>query len=359
MMDIILKRNVKTKSFRLFMDVRKSGKRDDIVAILMLADENGGEIYPADVCTHLIDNRPTTVGERIIQRCAELGVLEVKDNFKGLLTDDGRRAVENKTVYIPESGLYQILYSDEILLPSPLLDCIPDEKKSEKDDNTEEIDPVIRSRLENKYFKLLGKAKSEIFVEKIKLNGREIRKKSTLNLTYSLLENGNILLRLNGDIDTKLEPPKFTQMEIWDLLVESMYLGDDWDVVAQCLRRSFEELRPKELLNFMVELRTNELIIEEMGTFSDVTVKNVPIIPKTTEDAYRWALWLLKNSINDYLKSHEYENIVQNILLKFTGYEIKLPTQIELAKMIREETEDKLPASYWYLKAPIDIAGVM
>lgn len=358
-MDIILKRNVKTKSFRLLMDIRKSGKRDDIVAILMLADENGGQIRPADICIHLIDNRPTTVGERIIRRCVELGVLEMEDEYTGFLTDDGRRAVETKTVYIPERGLYQILYSDETLLPYPLLDCVPDEKQSDQDDYKEEIDPVIRSSLENKNFKLLGKERNEIFVERIELYGRQIRKSSNLNLTYSLLENGNLILRLNGDIDTKIEPPKFTQIEIWTMLVKSMHLDDDWDIEAQCLRRGFGELQQKDLVNFVVELRTTVLTIEGIGTFNDVQVKNVPVIPRTNDDAHKWALWLLKNEIRDYMRKQDYANCVKKILNKFPGYDLRLPSQIELAKMIREEAVDKLPSTYWYLKAPIDIAGVV
>ncbi|KXS43919.1 MAG: hypothetical protein AWU59_846 [Methanolobus sp. T82-4] len=380
-MDIILRRDVKTKTFRLLMDIHKSGKREDIIAILMLAAENDGQVGPEDICMHLIANRPVTVGERIIQRCVELGVLEKQNRqktndfmgfFQGTrrlenetipqsivtatLTDEGRRAVEKKRVFLPERGLYQILYSDDPLLPSPLLDCIPDDKKSDKDENREEIDFSIRTSLENRYFKTLGKERNEIFVERIEQYGRQISTKKDVSLTYSLLENGNVILRLNGDLETKLEPPKYSQMEIWYMLVESMGISDDWDSNTQCLRRGFEELKQKDIVNFTTGLRTNSLAIEGMGEFNDVEVKGVPIIPRTQRDAQRWAIWLLKNEINDYAKSHEYEDIVQRIRNKFPGYDINLPSQVELARMIREEAGEKLPPSYWYLKAPIDIA---
>jgi hypothetical protein len=363
------------------MDIRKSGKREDIIAILMLASENNGLVSSKDVCTHLIANRPITVGDRIIQRCVELGVLEKHEghrngNFMNFsrgnirqgieedsqlnkvatLTDEGRRAVQRKRVFLPERGLYHILYSDDVLLPSPLLECISDDKRSDKDEDKEEIEPLIRNCLENRYFKTLSQERSEIFIEKIEQYGRQITKKPDLSLTYSLLENGNMLLRLNGDFEAKLEPPKFSQLEIWNMLVESIDLGDDWDNNYQCLRRGFEELKQKDLINFTVELHITALAIEGMGEFNDIIVKNVPIIPRTKTDAQKWAIWLLKNEINDYTKNHEYEGIVQKIQKKFPGYEMQLPTQIELARMIREETGEKLPPSYWYLKAPLDVA---
>jgi hypothetical protein len=359
-MDIILRRNVKTKSYRLLMDISKSEKREDIVAILMLTAENYGRVTPADICANLLANRPITVGKRIISRCIELGILE-GTNENASLTDDGRRAVEAKTVFLPERGLYQILYSDDVLLQNPLLDCVPDDRVSEKDEDKEEIDQSIRDNLENRYFKLLGKQRNEIFIKNIELYGRTINRKPNLDLTYSLLENGNIIVRLNGDYDTKIEPPKHTQLEIWNLIMESMNLDGEWDPDMQCLRRSFEELQDNERINFTVDLRTNSLTIEEMGTFNEILVKKIPIIPKTERDAQNWAIWLLKNAINDYLKSQEYENLVQTILKKFPGYNLKLPSQLELARMIRgdDNSENKLPPAYWYLKAPIDVVGVM
>jgi hypothetical protein len=361
-MDIILRRNVKTKSFRLLMDIRKSGKREDIVAILMLAAENNEQVSPEDICTHLIANRPITVGERIIQRCVELGVLEKHEattqssEVVATLTDEGRRAVEKKRVFLPERGLYQIVYSDDTLLPSPLLDCTPDDKKSDKDEDMEEIDPLIKNSLENRYFKTLGKERSEVFIERIEQYGRQVNIKNDVSLTYSLLENRNVILRLSGDFETKLEPPKYSQTEIWNMIVESMDIGGDWDMKSQCLRRGFKELKQKDIVNFTTNLRTTSLYIEEMGEFKDVEVKNVPIIPRTQADAQKWAIWLLKNEINGYTKNDEYEDIVQRIQDKFPAYSIELPSQVELARIIREEAGEKLPSAYWYLKAPIDIA---
>jgi hypothetical protein len=343
------------------MSIRKSGKREDIVAILMLAAENDGQVSPADICTHLIANRPVTVGERIIQRCVELGVLDKHETITqsgeavATLTDDGLRAVEKKRVFLPERGLYQILYSDDTLLPSPLLDCKSDDRKSDRDEDMEDIDSQIKYSLENRYFKTLGKERIELFIERIEQYGRQININNNLSLTYSVLENENTILRLNGDLETKLEPPKYSQMEIWNMIMESMGISADWDINAQCLHRGFEELKPKEIVNFTTELRTTSLSIEGMGEFRDVEVKNVPIIPRTQRDAQRWAMWLLKNEIKDYAKAREYEEIVQRILNKFPGYDIELPSQIDLATIIREEAGERLPPAYWYLKAPIDI----
>ncbi|MHA1401940.1 MAG: hypothetical protein ACTSQE_16435 [Candidatus Heimdallarchaeaceae archaeon] len=101
-MKLELKRNVKVEKYIIIADIARYSKREDITAVLKLAQENDDRVSADLICTKLLGNKPETVGEKIIQRCSDLRLLDVN----GYLTDKGRKALEKGSIPIPERGVY-------------------------------------------------------------------------------------------------------------------------------------------------------------------------------------------------------------------------------------------------------------
>jgi hypothetical protein len=91
-----------------------------------------------------------------------------------------------------------------------------------------------------------------------------------------------------------------------------------------------------------------------------VTLKEVPVFPRTLEDAREWFVWLLKNEINDYLEEEQYKTYSERILQKFGRFaeDLEVPASKDLAEIIKRESAGKFPDKYWYLVAPVDLRSV-
>ena len=112
-MNLELKRKLKLESYDVIMDIGRNTKRPDLIAVLKLADEMG-YVTSNEIITRLLgDNYPKSVGERIITRCKELGLLDPENN----LTETAREAIEGDVIFLPERGTYRIWFTRDPLFP--------------------------------------------------------------------------------------------------------------------------------------------------------------------------------------------------------------------------------------------------
>ena len=376
---IELKRTVKVECYRVLGTVSRAQKRDELHAILQLAQEQNDVVTASDVAKYLL-NLPEIVAERLLNICKQYKLLEWKYQ-KYHLTDSGREALEKEQLFIPEYGTWVIWITCDPLLPSLLM------IKSEKDINQKNGrkngngNGKSFNRLP-KWFDDLKELKSLIPIDdKIsRLDNFEpkveyVDSTARLEIKWTLNGSGEHTFSLNGQISGKsvnlsLDPSKIAFTEIWhELLKQNGMLTDNlsywnrvrnapaWDVEHQVLCVQFDDLSDREKGEMHKTLQLNKCNFENYGTFDPTAVERIPIYPFTEEDANEWAEWRLEQSIRSYVTEEQYELKRQEAIKPFSEFNLTLLTRFEFAQAIFDQSieQDNPPIPrYWHLQAPID-----
>ena len=87
---INLKRIVKIEKYRGILDIGRQQKKESYIAVLKLAEENGGKVEATDIINKFFKDRPLYLGEILIHRCFIYGLL----TEDGQLTEEGKIAIE-------------------------------------------------------------------------------------------------------------------------------------------------------------------------------------------------------------------------------------------------------------------------
>ncbi|MHA1755981.1 MAG: hypothetical protein ACTSVV_04365 [Promethearchaeota archaeon] len=370
-MNINLTRKVKIEKYQIIMEIGRQENREDLIAILKLAEELGRSLEPKDICDNLLIGKPETLGETILNRCKDLDLLDEKCN----LTENGKEALENSKVFLKESGCYYLYITRDQLYPKKLLDIKPiplesqemkahhyinEDSMTNKNDIIDIPDDILN--LKGNKFQL--KSKGKIIIYNIERSGKYfgIDNEFSLNLFLTIKDIFNepvLNIRLEGFVNENVDPPyEFDFLKIWLSLLGIR--RDDWDIRKKALRINFSELiKDNEKFNFEKE----ELLIENpeipnLGQFETTSLRNIPIIPKSNQDAQKWAEWYLIHEINDYIFEDQYEKIQDTVLSlsALDGFQIQLPSREELCKSILAE-RDKMtdPKKFWYIQTPLDL----
>jgi hypothetical protein len=362
-LEVILTRDVDIQEYRVVMEISKTEKRDDILSVLKLVDETGAPISAETVCEKLLAKRPRRVGENIIRRLTELGLL-----YNRRLSEKGKEALERGQVFMPERGSYRILCARDPLLPQVLLDLREDGVRASWDplrkekEGTEVTAPLPEwiKETEGEVVQLVGRKGETIRVEKVEEmciplgapGGKPLR----ISLTSTM--GGGTQLSLSERFSRQLPPLDLTFEDMWsDLLGNRIEDWLDEDSVLYC---DYDDLSASDRRNFTTNLEIASPELPGLGEFKRTVVRNVPVAPSSLEDAQRWAEWLLIETLSGYLSESGYEEHVEHTDGHFPWYSVYFPPRERMAKSVLEEwqsqeEEEPLKPQYWYLRAPIDL----
>lgn len=375
-MELKLIRQLILEGYEIIMDIGYGQKREELLSVLKLAEENQGEVTAESICNTLLIGRPLIIGKNIINRCQELGLLE----HNGRLTEKGRIALSLDEVFIPERGRYKIVLTQDPLIPQRLIYVESISEKYLKDEldelalskgkdqntipmNTAPVQlPVWIKNLEGSFIDLIGPMKEKVNILSMESLAIRCQLNSLpkITLTLSLSENEKTDMRIQGDLKAMINPPKITFREVWIQLLGERASFWDEERNPPALRCNFNELADNEILSFLASIHFEQPHVENIGTFDNTDVINVPVIPKTDAEANKWANWILVHKIAEYQNRQSYEKLKDDILSKFQEYNIALPSQDVLSEQIKKHAKQQgnnlLPDSYWYLQAPIDLS---
>ena len=116
---IVLERSVSVGCWRVVGQIAKTGKRTELMPVLLRAEENGGT-NAKDVAEHLLFESQSRriVAERLLGIATAYGLLERADRVF-VLTEAGKQAIDAGEVFVPEDGAWTLWASDDPALPSP------------------------------------------------------------------------------------------------------------------------------------------------------------------------------------------------------------------------------------------------
>lgn len=365
-MKILIEKEISAEVFMLMMEIGKATERKDIISVVKLASEHGGELSPEILCQELLNDRPENVGRTILNRCCDERLMEWIDiGTTARLTRDGEDSAETGITYQKMRDIYEIIYYDKGLLPC-LIGCkgTGQSEFNQKSSFKEyEVNSDVKNNLTQEISFTLPETKESIKVYSIERKGARSEIGKKIKIFYNLSDDGHNELTLSGDAKGQYSDLEYSFDEGFKSILKSLGRSKDWDSKNGSLKVSFTDLTSdKEKRNFIQDFSEKKVVenyfCEE--ALDKVTLKEVPVFPRTPNDAQEWFVWLLKNEINDYLEEEQYKEYSEKILQRFGHFAdvLEVPESRDLAEIIKRESAGKFPDKYWYLVAPLDLKSI-
>jgi hypothetical protein len=249
----------------------------------------------------------------------------------GQLTLEGQRIRDTGKVFIPEHGLYELhLINNNIFRKKKIINF--KRKKPTRQitgKHTDSFDSF--HEYEGHYFTTLDKEKIEFSVN-FHVNrsnqvphviwNNEIRGQVTIN--SGSMTGTSLHLQYNHKHYTDHNYKKF------NLSSNMHHLLETWNSETESAEKSFEELTLEEKDSFQTGLSTTEPIIlnDEIDSAKwRIEIQNVPLLPKTQNDAKQWLEYLLTKQLKNEKSyfTHEYIETIQKQILEKTPLIQKYP----------------------------------
>ena len=384
---IRLERTIKTACFRVKGMVYYAQKRQELMAVLLRAQECGGTVTPREIANHLLgvvslgketqlsESGYETAAQRLIHICVQLQLLETgrTNHWEANLTELGLNAIEDGEVLVPHHGTWTVWLTQDPFIPDRVLRIEPwtkepsaiQESKNgkngdhEREREFEDVSEYVGDCIGKIIVPRCGEGQ-RLRVDQIDPKGERVDPEASLKVVWErsdITPHVNLQGQLCGKrVDSPLDAPNLGLDEVWESLLMGEALWSMWDEQNQSLRAHFSECVDSERSSLQRELKFQEPVIDGLGKFIDTSVGDVALQPASQLDAEEWAMWLLRHSVQDYVTADRFESLQAQVREKFPNFDLSLDDRNGLAQFFIGETDQdgRLPASYWHIQAPLD-----
>ena len=341
---VVLKRRIAIQGWRVIGCISKVGKRKELEPILERARETGGT-NAEDVAKHLFfKSSREVIAERLLRIGAAYELLK-RNSGKYTLTVDGEKAIDTGNVFVPERGAWTVWVSQDPLLPSPILridawDKEPDaftESKNRRDEEEkrsfEQLPDIIRRVQKTEVTPPASGDGIAVRVDELEEEVEAVASGESLSAIWSVHERQ---LRLQGKwdnetVDFELEAPETPPDEVWEALLDSEGLSNDWDRQRDAMRVSFAETTVSEQESMSRDLEFPKPGVPRFGDFEPLTVPGIAIAARSPDDAREWAAMRLRTRIRDFATFERYDEWRKEAAAPFAEHRPELPVRAELA----------------------------
>jgi hypothetical protein len=375
-MELVLKRTLKIERYRIIAEVVRAQKRDELQAVLLLAQQKQGYLSAKMVADELLGGKPEIVGKRLIQICITHKLLEEESHGKNnyILTEMGQTALEEEQIFIPEQGTWEIWVTNDPLWPSALVQIevfneppafkeTGRDKKDELEERRENMQSLpewLFNRLQGQSITPLADRKTDYRFDELKKKGEVVTPDATITATLTIPQFGDSSeLRFSGTVVKKKcdyqEQHAMNFENAWQQILQQQGWLTRWRTQQQTqqgvLDVSYRELKTdQERASFHKNYPISKPYLANLDRFDNTIINNVPIAPATQQDANQWGYWLLERNTNHYVLKGDFEMMQNKVIESFPDYEITFPEQSDFAQPLRHSN----PRAYWYLQAPLD-----
>ena len=386
-MTLILSRGVDVESYVAIAEIGVPSKREEILAVLKLAAEQGGTVKAEDINTKLLGRPPESPhGQRIIMVIESFGLVGAVGSREGgpyMLTDAGRDNLQKGEVMVPEEGSYLLFATTDPLFKEPLLRIErtqfvePNEaqnffgRRKEPQAQTQESESVERPGYLDRYargylFRQASDMNRQVQVNSISERVARSSSKLEVEVTLELEPNPPPKVKVRTNLKQgKTEVYVETRFDLGYLDALQAVVGDEGRlemVVAEpTLLVPWRSVSPNEAERFKKEVDARNPTVGEFGSFSGVKLV-LPILPSSERDAVSWANHLLHKAVNTYVDESGYDGKKSEVAARFVQRfdpDVLSRHLLGYGDMIREATEErragKTPELFWYFNAPKDL----
>ena len=116
---------------------------------------------------------------------------------------------------------------------------------------------------------------------------------------------------------------------VWSKILDLLQIYQDWEYQSELGKyvlklSNIDVLTEDQIENFSWTLPHRDIRIDSFGMFSCRIIDNIPVFPKSIEDAQIWFERLLIKRINDYLFSEKYAQLCNEIAAIFGVFQDQL-----------------------------------
>ncbi len=301
-----------------------------------------------------------------------------------ILTETGKAAIRDRTIFIPEQDVFILHGTDDPLFSEPILACKKDNGSSshpntknkgirkDKSSRNGLWLKALKERVEQEPQIIHPAAEKNGAVQIIKIDDGEEREEPHFSVSVQLTieaDQGAILTiypeekskKKFGSMKGHIVGHEFT-LSFIDVL-KNLFSDRSVDIIeigdGCALRVSFDEIAKDKaaLNNHKKNFDIKQPEIKGFGTFNDVTVRALPVIPRTLDDAEQWAAWTLRESIRYYINEARYMELRERAakmwepVYSYDQIMQSLPSFYEIRREYEME-RTKNPEGYWFVTAP-------
>lgn len=372
---IRLERELNVRCWNVYGTVARAERREEIQAILILAEEYD-IISPELVAGNLLGEGREVVAKRLLDICMLYDLLSA-DGGNYYLTDKGREAIQREAIFVPQEGYWTIWAADDLLLTpkgkaaSTILRVQPweepsafdellgkDSKKSKR--QIEFLHGFVSSALDVEQTFPANRGNSQIHLLRLCDKAEVLPSKSELRVVWELSLEKAPRVSLKGNIgehylDVVLPAPDVEYEYVWRWMLK--YGQERWDENLKALRREFGSLTEQEKRLMKTTLHFEEPYIDGFERFLQTEVSDVKLTPTNNQDAQSWMKWRLQHHHPDgWATQNEFELWKEQVRKEFSEFvnTINIPPREELAKSLRPKGDARPAKNHWYYQAALD-----
>ena len=346
-MKLTLKRELVMERWRVIAKLGFTQRRPEIIAILALADGlPDGVVTGLDVSRKLLGERPAVVGERLLEVCCMMNLVERLDQpLEGWrLTELGRRALMNQEVPTPQRGEFDVWLMADELYPEALVRVRPTEPETQQkqSEKVEPTLPVVTQELPRVLLQCEGHVirpplrlpdeASEVYVFEFAPLGRCVAREPCL-LSVELHSGGGTA---KFDVAFAGRQANFAPAAKLPALPEALKAAGRSEADGP-LKVAFRTLGDNERRSARREMELEGVAMPELGEFPRARLSDVRLVPESQQDANEWAVWRLIDGIRGYVWPQDFEKLVRQVrelaVREHWAFDPAMPSQAELAQL--------------------------
>ena len=364
MVDIILKKRITVKTIIVRADISFLKPINYFLPILQHMKENSWRTNSKIFCEKLLGLGNNAIAESLLSRCVYLELIEKSYNSHSDITDykiteNGKSALDEKSVFIPEEGVWEIHYTEDQFIPSksqiltiiqPPPKILQETNRSKKENKKHTAIPVYFKKLIKKRLTMIKD--NDVIINEFKPHVEKIGKSTNGNISWNVKNNfATFSFNIeNKKFDTKILIPNVTGDQILNSLLKIEKMDRKWDKTRNSLLLDFDETTDADRVRMSKKLLFKHPNIMQFGEFDDLEI-DVNILPNTESSAKKWAYSLFLNSITKYATRKNYEKWINSVTSKFSEYNISIIKRTDIAAGLENSSNS---AIYWRIHAMED-----
>lgn len=313
----------------------------------------------------------------ILDQCKLLGLTD----SNGHLSELGQSVADTNRAPVPEQGVYNLWITEHPLLKGTSV--LAAERHAQKQNatnmNSSQLKKLPLQLPINRAFQSLANPQEEFLIRALPHQHDQPEcvinsARQTAHLVWHIEpEPASSQWQLHGGLTTftiqeslpiqdnnHLEP-----VNPWDLMNHWARHADirdigSWNSQKQYIVRDFDQLTPEEYLSFAIkEIQCFNINVPNKGRFDTLTLNNVPLGPKSEQDAREWANGLLLHKLTHKSEFRTRQNVKQLFedCIESTPLAEFSPTLPAHKDLLQElGLQQKTPAAFWSIAAPVDLA---
>ncbi|WP_375241268.1 hypothetical protein [Polaribacter sp.] len=307
MKKMILTKDISINKYRVLADYKVKVAKSPFMSVLQLAKDEGGMLNSEVLYEKLMKPLALKACENLLERLSLMGYfLEINDSYQ--LITLGLNAIENKEFYDKRNGLLEIWVAESNMFTQRIVKIVELKYDDDKKSKTQSVDYQVESLVNNKNVVQLnnGAFTLDKIEEQIKFL-EEDEERMTI-----VLEEMNYKVELADFSQYIKEEKQKVIASILESEFNSNYLQQEHIVLTDFKKNNLSLVRDHKI----------ESPVFKETYFNAITISNVTVSPKNSDEAKSWFQAKLKQGINKYFESDE----------EFSEYENRIANEFQLFK---------------------------